>query len=59
MMTRPLPVFKNGDVDSRLDYLATRIQWKSEESRLARFVIMSEVLLGEMYSQSSTILKHI
>jgi hypothetical protein len=59
MATRLLPVFKNGDADSRLGYIAIWIWWKSEESRLARLTIMSEVLLGEMYSQSSTILKHI
>ena len=45
-MTRLLPVFKNGDADSRLGYIAIWSWWKSRESKLARLVIMLEVLLG-------------
>jgi hypothetical protein len=58
MMTRLLLDVKNGDTVSRLGD-PQGPEWKSRESWLARLVIMLEVLMGEMYSQSSTILKHI
>jgi len=58
MMTRLLPDVKNGDTVSRLGD-PQGPEWKSRESTLARCTIMLEVLMGRMYSQSTTILKHI
>ena len=41
-----MPVFKNGDAGNRPGN-PKGSWWKSEESDLARIVIMSEVLLGK------------
>ena len=48
MATRLMPVFKNGDVVDRLQYVAIQLWWISCEGMLARRTIMSEVSMGSV-----------
>jgi len=48
MATRLMPVFKNGDVVDKLEYVAIQFWWISWEGSLARVTIMNEVSMGSM-----------